>query len=560
MNRRPSDNQHDRHAIELLPDRKPKDLPANWRRVAVRDVGSVRLGRQRSPAKNTGEFSTPYIRAGNITWDGLDLDELFEMDFAPEEREIFALKSGDVVLAEASGSPKQVGRAAIWRDELSLCCFQNTVIRFRPHAVLPEYAACIFRHYGLSGVFGEVAKGIGLLHLGGRRFSEMPFPLAPMGEQERIVAALRERLSDLAEGRGLLKSALSAVAREEAKILATVAGAVGPDESRTSDEGTPLGRTVSLESAGGLTLGKALTRKTPRGAKPRPYLRVANIRENEIAWDDIKEMPFTEHEARRYELHIGDILLTEASGSPNQLGRPAMYRGELPGVCFQNHLIRFRCSARVDPDYALLIFRHYLRNGDFRPLARGSTSLGNLSRSRLAKLPFPLPPIEVQRGLASEANDALDASVAQRAAIESAVGRSEDLESAIFTAAAHGELVAQNEQEESAQALLARLGPPPADRASDDSRPMTLQKRTAPTTRGESTALAPLSERVRQAVLASNGPLSLPELCRAANVDTDNVGELEEFYAVLRAEVGNSIAVADTLDENASLRAMQDAT
>jgi restriction endonuclease S subunit len=543
-----------------VPDTKTKDLPANWQRVAVSDVGSVRLGRQRSPAKNTGEFSTPYVRAGNITWDGLDLSELFKMDFTPKEREIFALKSGDVILAEASGSPKQVGRTAIWRGELPLCCFQNTVIRFRPHAVLPEYAACIFRHYGLSGIFGQVAKGIGLLHLGGRRFSEMPFPLAPMGEQERIVSALGERLSDLAEGRGLLKSALSAVAREEAKILATVAAAVRPDESRTSCEGTPVGETIPLESAGGLTLGKALTRKTLKGAKPRPYLRVANIRENEIAWDDIKEMPFTEDEARRYELHTGDILLTEASGSPNQLGRPAMYRGELPGVCFQNHLIRFRCSARVDPDYALLIFRHYLRNGDFRPLARGSTSLGNLSRSRLAQLPFPLPPIDLQRGLAAEATDALDASVAQRAAIESALRRSEDLESAIFTAAAYGELVAQNEQEESAQALLARLGPPPADDASGSSGPMTPQKRTAPPKREGTTALAPLSERVRQAVLASNEPVSLPGLCRAANVDTDDVGKLEEFYAVLRTEIGSSIDVADALPENASLRAMQDAT
>ena len=114
--------------------------------ATVAQVGAVRLGRQRSPDRNTGRFATKYIRAANIATDGLQLTDVLEMDFSPAEREEFRLRRGDVLLAEASGSADQVGRAAIWQDQIPDCCFQNTVIRFRPRAVIPDYALCLPAH------------------------------------------------------------------------------------------------------------------------------------------------------------------------------------------------------------------------------------------------------------------------------------------------------------------------------------------------------------------------------------------------------------------------------
>ncbi|HEV7616179.1 MAG TPA: restriction endonuclease subunit S [Solirubrobacterales bacterium] len=544
-----------------MADRDHPQIPTSWARVRIRDVGTVRLGRQRSPAKQTGVSSTPYIRAGNITWKGFDLSELLEMDFTPEERQLFALRAGDIVLAEASGSAGQVGRPAVWRDETSICCFQNTVIRFRPHAVLPEYAEGVFRHYALSGYFGRVAKGIGLLHLGARRFSDVPFPVPPIAEQRRIVVSLEERMADLNEGRALLNTALSATTRQVWEILAAAAGEPTTDRPEKGLSHPTNWATVQLDAAGELTLGKALNRRKRTDSQFRPYLRVANIQEDEILWDDLKEMPFSDEEAERYELLPGDILLTEASGSPEHLGRPAMYRGELPGVGFQNHLVRFRASADVDPDFALLVFRHYLRSGAFRSLARGSTSLGNLSRSRLARLPFPLPPIDEQRQIAAKTGANLDATEAQREAIVSALRRTDDLEGVLLAAAASGKLLPQDDGDEPAEALLARLGRPPSD--------LPATKTLDTDTNGDMgtpaeevravTAPNSMAERVRAAVLAAKQPLSLPELCQKTSVDIDDVGELEEFYAVLRAEIGKSVRVIGNQSENAVLEAVLDA-
>ena len=89
--------------------------------VRVDQAGSVRLGRQRSPDKHTGRNAAKYVRAANITPDGIDLKDLLEMDFTAAERAIFELRIGDVLLTEASGSAAQVGRAGLWRGEIENC-------------------------------------------------------------------------------------------------------------------------------------------------------------------------------------------------------------------------------------------------------------------------------------------------------------------------------------------------------------------------------------------------------------------------------------------------------
>lgn len=107
-------------------------VPEIWTWACIEQLGEVQLGRQRSPKNVSNHFPTKYIRAANITEKGLDLSDVFEMEFKLSERDRYALRHGDIILSEASGSASQVGKPAIWRDELPLCCFQNTVIRLRP--------------------------------------------------------------------------------------------------------------------------------------------------------------------------------------------------------------------------------------------------------------------------------------------------------------------------------------------------------------------------------------------------------------------------------------------
>ena len=195
------------------------DLPPGWCWAKVGELGEIRLGRQRSPKNRSEQYPTKYIRAANITWYGLDLSDVLDMEFKPAELEAYRLLPGDVLLSEASGSPGEVGKPAIWRGEIEDCCFQNTVIRFRPKAMPPEFSFVVFCHFARNGIFSKAGKGVGIHHLSADRFSTLAMPLAPLNEQRRIVAKIDELFSDLDAGVAALERARANLKRYRAAVL-----------------------------------------------------------------------------------------------------------------------------------------------------------------------------------------------------------------------------------------------------------------------------------------------------------------------------------------------------
>ncbi len=195
------------------------EIPNGWTWATVAQLGDVQLGRQRSPKNISKNYPTKYIRAANITGRGIDVSDVLEMEFSPAERERFALRDGDIILSEASGSPSQVGKPAVWRGELPLCCFQNTVLRLRPAIVGSKYVLVAFQHFYANSVFANVAGGVGINHLGAEKFSAIPFPLPPLAEQTRIVAEVERRLSVVEELEAVVTTNLQRATRLRQSIL-----------------------------------------------------------------------------------------------------------------------------------------------------------------------------------------------------------------------------------------------------------------------------------------------------------------------------------------------------
>jgi type I restriction enzyme S subunit len=175
------------------------ELPEGWVWATAEQLGHVQLGRQRSPKNRSKDYPVKYIRAGNITEAGLDLADVLDMEFVPAEQERYRLRRGDLVLSEASGSPDQVGKPAVWQDQLSLCCFQNTVIRLRPTIEMSPYLLTCFQSYYVNGLFARVAGGVGINHLSADKFSRVQVPVSPLAEQYRIITEVDRRLSFVRE-------------------------------------------------------------------------------------------------------------------------------------------------------------------------------------------------------------------------------------------------------------------------------------------------------------------------------------------------------------------------
>src|SRR5215208_1909315 len=158
-------------------------LPAGWVWGTVREVGEVKLGRQRSPAHHTGPHMRPYLRVANVFEARIDTSDVMSMNFTPEEYEVYRLKAGDVLLNEGQ-SLELVGRPALYRGEVPGACFQNTLVRFRAGAaVLPEYALAVFRAFLHAKRFQQIARWTtNIAHLGADRFANIEFPLPPLAE------------------------------------------------------------------------------------------------------------------------------------------------------------------------------------------------------------------------------------------------------------------------------------------------------------------------------------------------------------------------------------------
>ena len=194
-------------------------LPGGWAWASLDSISEVRLGRQRSPKRATGPYMRPYIRAANVTWNGLALSDVKEMDFNPVEFETYRLEPGDILLAEASGSPDEVGKPAIWDGRIEDCCFQNTLIRVRAfHQIVPY----LFYHLlsdARSGALGRAARGVGIHHLGAEHTASWAVALPPLAEQYRIVAEVERRLSVVQQAEATVEASLARAERLRQSIL-----------------------------------------------------------------------------------------------------------------------------------------------------------------------------------------------------------------------------------------------------------------------------------------------------------------------------------------------------
>src|ERR1700687_4083682 len=132
-----------------------RGLPTGWAMVPLESIASVQLGRQRSPKNHVGPNMKPYLRAANVTWDGLALADVKSMQFSRSELGTFRLERGDILLAEASGSADQVGKPAIWQDEIADCCFQNTLLRVRTAHMDRRFLLWFFKWLAFSGKFSN---------------------------------------------------------------------------------------------------------------------------------------------------------------------------------------------------------------------------------------------------------------------------------------------------------------------------------------------------------------------------------------------------------------------
>jgi type I restriction enzyme S subunit len=374
----------------------------------------------------------PYLRAANVTWSGLMLDDVKEMNFTDAELEVYRLLPGDIVLSEASGSPGEVGKPALWQGEIDDCAFQNTLIRVRPREHTPQFLLYFLRYLALTGQFMPESRGVGINHLGRQRLASWSVPVPRVAEQRRIVEVLEDHLSRLETARGYLGHSMRRAVRLDAALRSEVR--CGPE--RNLDEVTVIQGGIQKQQ-----------RRAPRD-NAYPFLRVANVTAQGLDLSDVHRVELFGDELSRLRLRQGDLLVVEGNGSASQIGRAALWDGSIQDCVHQNHLIRVRPGPDLLPQYLEAVWNSPQTRARLTQVASSSSGLHTLSVSKLKALTLPVPDLELQRRLCLGLHESQTGLTRLTSAAREAQLRGDVLRRAVLAAAFSGQLTGRRTDNE----------------------------------------------------------------------------------------------------------------
>ena len=336
------------------------------------------------------------------------------------------------------------------------------------------------------------AKGSGTPHVDPNLLWNYDFPIPPLSEQSRIVEKIEELFSNLDGAVSILQATKTKIALYKQLVLkeAFSGGLTRVSGRNVNYEDISLEKILALKNLsapkknkknvqmGGelsdapklpqgwlwlrlsdlCSVSGGITKNSKRSSASikRPFLRVANVYQNELRLSDIHEIGLEESELKRVELRAGDILLVEGNGSVDQIGRAALWDGSIVGCVHQNHLIKARSYGAIDPRYIIQYLMSEMGRRNIVKVASSTSGLYTLNLSKIENLLIPYCVPAEQADVINSLSSLVDAMSCIEKSIDDSLLMAEQLRQSILNKAFSGRIVPQIDEDESASILLDR--------------------------------------------------------------------------------------------------------
>ncbi|MEV0348654.1 restriction endonuclease subunit S [Nonomuraea sp. NPDC050680] len=434
-------------------------LPDGWVWTTLDKVALIQGGIQKQQKRRPVHNRYPFLRVANIGRGSLDLDVIHEIELFDGELDRFMLEFGDLLVVEGNGSADQLGRAAMWRNEIQKCVHQNHLIRVRPSSLLdPSFLQYLWNSPVVTQQLRRVASSTSGLHtLSTAKLKRIEIPLPPFAEQLRIVEILEDHLSRL-----------DAANRYIARVRQSTTSFDKTQRRELLDPWLSSTRKLKTLLASRLINGRSV----PTDDDGFPVLRLTAIKNRVLDLSARKGGSWQREDATPFLVERGDFMVSRGNGSLRLVGRGALAVDDPDPVAFPDTMIRVRPNLDVvDPEFLAFVWDSQTVRRQIEAAARTTAGIYKINQSILEALDIPIPPLDVQARIVGAALDHF--TVIERLMEEAAMAqkRSEHLRRSLLVEAFTGRLAQQDSADEPAMEILKRT------ETEHYSRPKSLRSR-----------------------------------------------------------------------------------
>ncbi|MGH8433986.1 MAG: restriction endonuclease subunit S [Pseudomonas sp.] len=173
--------------------------------------------------------------------------------------------------------------------------------------------------------------------------------------------------------------------------------------------------------------------KTNEDSTGVPVLRMGNIVEGELVFDELKYLPSSHEEFPKLLAEPGDLLFNRTN-SPELVGKTAVFKGPKGQYSFASYLIRIRLIVGGIPEFiAAYINSRYGRQW-IKSVVTQQVGQANVNGTKLQALAVPLPPLAEQHRIVAEVDRRLSLAREVETEVEANLKRAQALSRAVLSA------------------------------------------------------------------------------------------------------------------------------
>ncbi len=279
------------------------------------------------------------------------------------------------------------------------------VFKFRKNCC-KKYFHYLLRTNGYPTAFKTMSRGVidSRLRLYPEQFYTFPVIIPSVDEQQRIVDYLDKKCGEIDSLIALQEQMIEKLkAYKQSVITEAVTKGLDPNAKLVPSgidwigeipEGWHVGKVSHFYN---IQLGKMLQPNSSTSADTYEYYYcAANVGQNSLKYDPLKQMWFSPKEKEQYVVKVGDLLVVEGG----DVASCDIVKKDLGNVYFQNALHRVRSRNKNDVRILRYLLMAAKELGQIHLICNKAT-ISHFTKDKFENLIIPIPSLSVQRSIAS---------------------------------------------------------------------------------------------------------------------------------------------------------------